>query len=473
MQNPVAAAAHRFAQLLARLGLIDGARGSRTVDLAWPRMVTGVARLSQRLVDIAMVGAVLGPTAIAGLAFAFAYWQIGNTLSLGVSGGTISQVSQRYGGGEHAEADLAVKQGVWLGTAIALPLTALFVAYPAELVALLGNDARTIEHGATYLAIAGLAIPFEFANKIASRALVGADDARTPMIVRGSGAVANVALNAVFIFGLGLGVAGAALGTLVATMLVTVAFVVGFLVGRLPWTGPFPLRLSPTRPYFDGALMRELVSLSTPLVGRWLATTLVVFPVLAIVATFGPVVVAAFEVARQIRYLMTAPNWGFSLSASSLVGQELGKGDPAEARAYGRDILRFSIVTFVLVTAVVLVLARPIAGLFADDPGTVDRAVPFVRAAALSAVGFGIDGTATGVLRGSGDTRWPFYGKLVGLYGVMLPVAYSATVTPFGITMLYLALFAESAVPAAVTYYRFRSGAWLPFSGSDAPAPAD
>jgi len=114
-------------------------------------------------------------------------------------------------------------------------------------------------------------------------------------------------------------------------------------------------------------------------------------------------------------------------------------------------------------------LARPIAGVFVDEPGTVDRAVPFIRVAAVSAVGFGVDGATTGALRGSGDTRWPFYGKLVGLYGVMLPVAYLATVTPLGIVALYLALLAETAVPAAVTYYRFRTGAWLPAS-ADVPA---
>ena len=462
MRNPVAAGAHWFARVLARWGVIDADRGARTVDLAWPRMLTGVARLSQRLADLAMVGAVLGPAAIAGLAFAFAYWQIGNTLSLGLSGGTIAQVSQRFGAGDEDEADLAVKQGLLLGVAIALPLTAIFVAYSTELVSLLSADPLTTGYGATYLAVAGLAIPFEFVNKVSSRTLVGADDARTPMIVRGSGAVANVLLNAVFIFGLGLGVVGAALGTLVATVLVTVAFLLGFLAGRLPLSGSFPITLSPSGPYFDGRLMAELASLSTPLMGRWLATTLVVFPVLAIVATFGPVVVAAFEVARQIRQLINAPNWGFSLAASSLVGQSIGGEEPAEALAYGRDILRFTVVTFLVVSAAVFLLARPIASVFVDDPGTVDRAVPFIRVAAVSAVGFGVDGATTGALRGSGDTRWPFYGKLVGLYGVMLPVAYLATVTPLGIAALYLALLVETAVPAAVTYYRFRSGAWLP-----------
>jgi putative MATE family efflux protein len=270
-----------------------------------------------------------------------------------------------------------------------------------------------------------------------------------------------------------MGVLGAALGTLLATILVTAAFVWGFLAGGLPGVGRFPLAISASGPYLDRPHLRELLSLSLPLMARRLAAVLVVFPILAIAAAFGPVVVAAFEVARQIRHLINAPNWGFGLAASSLVGQALGRADLAEARAYGRDVLRFSVAVFLVVSAVVLIAARPIAGVFADDPATIEATVPFLRIAAISAVGYGIDGTATGVLRGSGDTRWPFYGKLLGLYGVMLPVASLALTTPLGITALYVAMVAETAVPAAVTYYRFRSGAWLPPQARDGAVPVD
>ena len=100
MRNPARGVVLGTARVVARLGLIDARRGERISLLAWPRMLTGVARLSQRIADFAMVGAVLGAPALAGLAFALAYWQVGNTVSLGLSGGTVSQVSQRFGAEE-------------------------------------------------------------------------------------------------------------------------------------------------------------------------------------------------------------------------------------------------------------------------------------------------------------------------------------------------------------------------------------
>jgi len=67
---------------------------------------------------------------------------------------------------------------------------------------------------------------------------------------------------------------------------------------------------------------------------------------------------------------------------------------------------------------------------------------------------------AMGPLRASGDTRWPFYGQVLGLFAFALPAAYLGAVTPLGGTGLYLALLFETGVPAGVTYYRFRSERW-------------
>ena len=82
--------------LLARGGWIDLRRAVRTSDLAWPRIVTGVARMSRTAVDVAMVGAAVGASAIAGIGFATPYWVLAFVLGGGIAGGTISLVSQRF-----------------------------------------------------------------------------------------------------------------------------------------------------------------------------------------------------------------------------------------------------------------------------------------------------------------------------------------------------------------------------------------
>jgi len=71
--------------LLAKLGLIDARRVERTTDLAWPRIVTGIARMSKNAADVAMVGLALGPAAIAGVGFATAFWGVAFAIGGGVA----------------------------------------------------------------------------------------------------------------------------------------------------------------------------------------------------------------------------------------------------------------------------------------------------------------------------------------------------------------------------------------------------
>lgn len=192
--NVVKRAIEYSAVLLARFGLIDEARGIRTADLAWPRVVTGLTRMSQRTFDFAMVGLALGPAAIAGMGFAFTYWTVAMGFGFSLANGAMTLMSQRF----------------------------------------------------------------------------GADDAWTPMVIRGGGAVINIVLNVIFIFGLGWGVFGAALGTLLATAAVTVTF--AMFSGELPGIGSFPLQLRSQRPHFDLQLSKQLMKIAAPLMGKRLVS---------------------------------------------------------------------------------------------------------------------------------------------------------------------------------------------------------
>ncbi|WP_137289196.1 MATE family efflux transporter [Natronorubrum halophilum] len=471
--------------LLARFGVIEPRRVERTTDLAWPRIVTGLARMSKSAADIAMVGIALGPAAIAGVGLATPFWGLAFGIGGGIAGATIGLVSQRYTGGSAEEVSLAVTTSGLVVVAIMLPLAALYWLVPDGLVALVGNDAASIAYGADYLRVVAIGVPFAALNLIGSRTLVGADDAWTPMMLRTGGALVNVGLNAALIFGLGMGVVGAAIGTVVANVVVLAAFVTGFTTGRLPLVGEFPVTLSLGWPQATVADVRDVLSIGTPLVFTNVARRGAQFPMLAIVAFFGPNVLAAYVVARRVRDLMDTPGWGFSLASSSLVGQELGIGDEQDADTYGREVLWFGVGVYLVSAAVVLVFAEQVGRVFVDDPAILPLVTTFIAVACVSVVFRGVSGGATGPLRASGDTRWPFYGQVLGLYVFALPVAFLGAVsvpipslevvTPLGIGALYAALILETLVPAVVTYYRFEAGHWKAISRAYRPesAPGD
>ncbi len=462
----------RIGTALERAGVIEKRRLRAVTDLAWPRIVTGFAIMSKQTVDLALVGIALGSTAVAGLAFAGAFWLLGKFVAIGLAGGTVALVSQQYGAGNDRQASLIVKQSVLLAAVVSIPVTAIFVFGAEPLVALVGDDAgdAAVGHGALYLAIAALGLPFEFLNMIASRTYAGIGNTLTPMVIRSVGAAVNIVISATLIFGFGLGVAGAAIGTVVSVAAVTVAFVPGMFGRSYLGRGVLPVPLRLDGPVLAPDVMRELGEVSTPLVGRRIAEGIVTFPLLAIAATFGPVVVAAYAAARRIRALMDCISWGFSIASSTLVGQHLGADDEGEATAYGSQIIRLSAAISLLTTVSVVVFARPIAAVFVE-PAEVDAATTFVRVAAVSAIGLAVKAAATGVLRGAGDTRIPFYAALVGLYVFALPAAALGPITAVGVFGLYAALLFEAVVPAAVTLWRFNTGEWREVSRRYRPTP--
>ncbi|MFC7018637.1 MULTISPECIES: MATE family efflux transporter [Haloarcula] len=459
--------------VLSSAGLVDREKATAATDLAAPVMVTGGLRILLRLADFLMVGVALGDAAIAGLELGFQYYFVGFGLSLAISSGTISVVSRLQGAGEAARADLAVKQSLWLALALSAPLTLVSWLYPELLVGVLTDDAATVEFGATYLAIVMLSMAPRFWSMVAARALAGSADTRTPMYVRLLSLPTNVALNAVLIFGLGpfprLGIAGAAWGTAIANTLAAVIFFTLLSSGR------YAVRLPLGGPQFDAGLLREIVRVALPLTGMRLLQTFARFPFLFVLGVLGTPTLAAYAIGRRVMLLALMPAWGYATAASTLVGQHLGSGDPDAATDYGWQTLRVALAVQLAVGAVLVLLARPIVGLF----GTAypELAAQFVRVFGLLVAGFSVSRTMRGSLRGAGDTRWPLYGTILGSYGYRLPVAALALPASFVVTVpivgvpvspglglglpaIFAALVGDFYVKAAVNTGRFWTGKW-------------
>ncbi|ADQ67872.1 efflux protein, mate family [Halogeometricum borinquense DSM 11551] len=473
--NPIRRCIVSIGLVLAHFGIIDRDRATRTAELAWPRIVTGLARMSKNAVDVALVGSASGVAAITGVGFAGPYWGLAFALGGGVAAGTLALVSQRYGADQSDGIGVAIRSSTLLVVLSTLPVTVIFWLFPVQLISVLTDNPNVIDLGARYLRLVGLGVPFAGLNLVGSRALVGADDAYTAMLLRSGGAVTNIILSATLIFGLDMSVEGAAVGTVLSNVVVTGAFALGLTRGELPGVGEFPIRIDPFGRYVDREIIDDIVSIGLPVFGRSLVWTVAEFPMLAIVNLFGKNVAAAFVITRRIWGLMNTPGWGFGLASSSLVGQALGKDDEDTAEAYGREIVRFSVATYIVSAVLVAIFAEPIVRQFVKNPGpdVVPTAVGLVYAACLAVIMQGVSGASAGPLDASGDTSIPFYSQLLGMFGCSIPITYLGAQTGH-IEALYLALLAETTVPAAINYYRFTTGKWKSVSQQYRPgSPAD
>lgn len=456
---------------LARLGLVRRDVARETFELAVPAMVSAGIWVILRITDFFMVSVALSDAAVAALEFAFQYYIVGFNVAIAVSSGTISLVSRYKGAGDDAGADFVVKQSLWFAIPVSLLLTAVAWEHADALLGVLTDEAAVVGPGSTYLAIVMLGLPFRFWTLIAARGLQGCGDTVTPMYVSAAVTVLNIGLNALLIFGLGpapaLGIAGAALGTVIANAIGAAAFVPIYLSGR------FPLRFRFGGKQWDTGVALEILRVGTPLAGRRLIGTVGRFPFLYMLGILGTPVVAAFAIGRQVVQLARIPAWGYSTSASALVGQALGSGREDAAERYGWGTVRVAVATQTVLAAIAALLAQPIATLFGTEAVTLT--VWFILVHALTVAGSSVAQALEGSLRGAGDTTWPLLGAGLGIglrlvaTALALPVGFvlfgvgEVSVAPglgLGVAAVFLAMLADIYSRALVNGIRFRSGRW-------------
>ena len=192
----------------------------RTVDrdilrLAVPALGALVAEPLFLLADSAMIGH-LGVAPLAGLGLAGAVLQTLIGLMVFLAYATTPAVARRLGAGDERGAVSVGIDGIWLSLGLGVVLAAAGFAATPLLLSWFGATTDVTQHATAYLSISMAGIPAMLLVFAATGLLRGLQDTRTPLLVAGFGFAANIVLNFVFIYGLGLGIAGSAIGTVIA-----------------------------------------------------------------------------------------------------------------------------------------------------------------------------------------------------------------------------------------------------------------
>ena len=177
-----------------------------------------------------------------------------------------------------------------------------------------------------------------------------------------------------------------------------------------------------------------------------------------IVAGMDTVSIAAHAVALTAESISFMPGAGFSLAATTLVGQSLGAGDPERAERSGYESGKMA--TLVMTGMGVLFAFSLFVGSSAD-PDVIDLAAQCLRIVAISQPALAWVMTLAGGLRGVGDTRWVMVITVLGFWGVRVTLAYIlAASTDLGLIGAWIAMVLDLFVRALLLAWRFRQGGW-------------
>ena len=390
--------------------------------LAVPALGALVSEPLFLLVDAAIVGS-LGTVPLAGLGIAAAVLGTAVNVFVFLAYGTTASVARRLGAGDLRAALTQGVDGLWLAAAIGV-VAAVATGWAAPwLVGLFRPGPQIAGQAVSYLRWAAPGIPAMLVVLAATGVLRGLQDTRTPLLVASIGAALNAALNLFLVRGVGLGIAGSALGTSLTQLAAAVATCA--VVIRAARRHGASLRPDPAGIRSGGRagvplLIRTLALRAALLITTWAATRI------------GPAQLAAHQVAATVWTLLALTLDALAIAAQALTGRALGAGDVAGVRAATGRMLRWGVGVGVLLGALLLAVGGLVGPLFGTDPAVRSGLTAALVVAALTQPLAGYVFVLDGVLIGAGDGRYLAVTSVAQLLVYLPPALLVARYGPGG-----------------------------------------
>ena len=409
-----------------QIDLLEGRILPTLIKLAMPIMATSFVGLAYTLTDMFWVST-LGERAVAAVGTAGTLlWLVDSIFAIPRVGGQVL-VGQALGAGETDEARGWARTALRLAYLIAAVLTLVFVLFKGPLTAIFRfNDLETIARTENYLWIVGLGLIPVAGGRIYSAVLTASGNSFTPFVIFVTGLALNMILDPLFILGLHLGVAGAALATLLAE---TVAFLLMLIAVRRNETfsglGVLGAPLERDR-------LRPLVKLGLPVSARSVVHATVSILISRVIVRFGDLAVAAQRLGVQIESLSWMTADGFAAAVNAFMAQNFGaRRQDRVRRGYWTGFWLVSLICTVT-TLVLFFLGKPITGLFFSDPEAIGHSIDYLRIIALSQLMMGILILISSSFAALGQSLVPSAIEM-GFMVARLPLAYLLSETLLGV----------------------------------------
>lgn len=440
------------------LDYTQGGLGRAILLLAVPMMLEMVMESVFAVVDVYFVSG-LGASAVATVGLTESLLTIVYAVGIGLSMGATALVARRTGERDPRGAADAAVQCVLVAVAASVPFALGGIFFAKDLLALMGADAWTLEHGyryAVWMLGGNVVIMLLF---IINAVFRGAGDAAIAMRVLWLANGLNIVLDPALIFGWGplpaMGIEGAAIAT-------NIGRGAGVLVQL--WVllrGAKHIRVLGTQVRLQLDVMMRLVRTSLGGIGQFVVATSSWVFLVRIVAEFGSEAVAGYTIAVRIFIFTLLPAWGVSNAAATLVGQNLGARQPERAER-SVWITGWANMGFLLLVGVVyFVFSEALIRFFTSEPGVVATGAEGLRIWALGYPFYAWAMVMPQAFNGAGDTMTPTRINFFCYWLFEIPLAYGlAFLLDAGVSGVFWSVVMAETLAGVVGIVLFRRGRW-------------
>lgn len=426
--------------------------------LIWPLVIEQFLAVAIGFIDTIMVSS-LGEASVSGVSLvdsiSILIIQVFSALATG--GAVIA--SQYIGRGEDGNACRSAKQLLYSSFLLSSLLMVLALCFRRFILqTVFGHIEQDVMDAAmVYFLLSAVSYPFLSVFNSCAALYRSVGNSRVSMLVAIIMNVINVIGNAVGIYVLKWGVAGAAASTLLARASGAVIMLV--LISK---RGQKIFIDNIFKPEFDGAMVKRILRIGIPSglengafqVGKLLVASLV--------TSFGTASIAANAISGSIASISNIPGAAIGLAMVTVVGQCIGAGDYEQAKHYVRRLMLCTYVAMNTLNLFMVIFVHPLVGAFNLSPEASQTAVQIIYSfAAMSTVFWPAAFTIPNALRAVGDVKYTMYCSMLtmGIFRIGFSYVLGSWLQ-MGVLGVWFAMYIDWIFRAALFFGRYLSGRW-------------
>ena len=435
--------------------LTRGEKLNLIAQLSIPSMLAQLSTIVMFFIDASMV-AHLGARASASIGLIESTSWLFGGLAAACSMGFSVQVAHAIGANDFERARRILRQAITCCLLFSVCLTAVGVAIHRPLPFWLGGTADIASDASLYFLIFSCAAPLFQLHHLFGSMLKCSGNMKVPSMLNILMCLLDVVFNYVFIFLLGYGVIGAAMGT-ASAYLVTALLMGYFLICRSDM-----LHLKGRRGSFRPTTetVKNAFGIGAPMGLQHLLMNGAQIVSTLIVAPLGTIAIAAHSLAITVESLCYMPGYGIAEAATTLVGQGIGAGQRLLTRSFARLSVTMGIAVMTVMGALMYCFSPELMALMTPVEAIREVGVTCLRIEAFAEPMFAAAIVCNGVFVGAGDTLRPAIMSLASMWGVRLTLAALLAVT-YGLPGVWTAMAIELTFRGLMFLPRLCRGGWL------------
>ena len=427
--------------------------GKLLLKLAVPTVVAQLVNMLYNIVDRIYIGHMPGDGSLAltGVGVCLPLIMIISAFAALVASGGAPRASIAMGKGDHGLAEKLLGGCFTLQIVISAILTAVMLIFSRDLLLMFGASENTIGYAADYMRIYAIGTLFVQLTLGMNAFITAQGFATTGMLTVLIGAVANIALDPLFIYGLGMGVRGAALATVISQGLSCV-WVICFLRGKKTL-----LRLKRENLLVSPKLILPCVALGlAAFIMQSSESIISVCFNSSLLRYGGDVAVGAMTILSSVMQFAMLPLQGIAQGAQPISSYNYGARNADRVRQTFRLLLRVCLVYSMVLWAGIMLFPRGFAGIFTPDAELLDFTARALRIYCAMLFLFGIQIACQMTFVSIGNAPCSILVAVLRKFVLLLPLIFLLpSLLPDKVTAVYLAEPVADAIAVTCTALLF------------------